>query len=236
MAFPIVLTPIPVPNGTTAATWDELIQTICQYVQGNVSATVSFFLQGTVAPNSNQGIFFNITNNRFETWNVATGAYIAISDFVVGDMKATLLNVDNTANGWVVMNGRTLTSIAGLTQIQFSNLQTLFGTGTGATLPNYSFTSALSGLPPQGTFSAISAALSAWTPAVGVVAGLTVNNPPTQADVQGIQNALEHADDSGTGVQTALTTALSAMELVLDTLSSAAGVTGPVWCVFVGYP
>ena len=234
--IPIVLTAIPVPNGTTAATWDDLVSTICKYVQGNISATVSFFIQGTVAPNSSQGLFFNTTSNRFEVWNVTTGSYIAISDFVVGDMKATYINSDDPADGWVIMNGRVLTAIPGLTQLQLSNLQTLFGTGSGATVPNFSFSSGVASLPASGTFSSIVSALTAWTPPVGAVKSLTVSNPPLQSEVQAIQNALEQADDSGTGLQSALTQTLNALETLLDSLNGVTTGGGPVWAIFVGYP
>ena len=139
-AIPLTLSALPVPAGIDVATIDELIQLICTYMEGEISTSVSFFLQGVNFPASDQGIFYNQTTNRFGAWNSTLGKYIPVSDLQVGDMKLSVVGGDDPANGWVQLDGRPVSDVAGLSQLQMSNLQTIYGANNN--LPKFDFVGA----------------------------------------------------------------------------------------------
>lgn len=122
-----MLTPLPVPANATAMNWNQLITLICQYIQGNISSSVSFFQQGSTPPPFNQGIFFNLVDNRFENWDQPSGGYIPISERSVGDVYQSFISGDVLTGGLVLLDGRAVNTVGGLTQNQANNLATLFG-------------------------------------------------------------------------------------------------------------
>jgi len=63
--IPITLTPIPVPVNIQAVNINDFLGIVCEYISGSISQNVSFFQQGATAPNSNQGIFYNTSTQRF---------------------------------------------------------------------------------------------------------------------------------------------------------------------------
>src|SRR5580700_4829719 len=181
--IPIVLTPLPAPADFQAMNWDQLIALVCQYIQGSISASVSFFNQGATPPTSNQGIFFNTLDNRFENWDTNQGAYIPISERQVGEIYPSFVGGDDIPNGLIVLDGRSIGSITGLSQQQLTNLQTLFG--ANASIPRLSSPPSFSGLPANGTFSALNN--PQIQPRPGAFAAITVNSPPQQQDVINIR-------------------------------------------------
>jgi hypothetical protein len=229
--IPIVLTPLPVPANAQAMNWDQLITLVCQYIQGSISASVSFFNQGSTSPTSNQGIFFNTLDNRFENWDTNQGSYIPISERQVGEIYPSFVGGDDIANGLVVLDGRSISSIAGLSQQQLTNLQTLFG--ANASIPLLSSPPSFSGLPPNGTFSGINN--PQIQPRPGAFSAITVNSPPQQQDVINIRTSAELLDDSTDTLQGAVANLISNAELILDALNGGTGST--VYNkIFVGYP
>ena len=232
--IPIYLTPIPVPVGVEAIDINGLLSIIAEYMTGQISQNVSFFIQGTVPPTSNQGIFYNTNTKRFEDWNSGYGAYTPISELQVGDMKAAYRQSDDVANGWVLLNGRAISSIVGITQIQKNNLDTLFPSAGTPTLPNLSFISGLSGLPASNAFSGINNPAS--TPTPGTIGALSVSSTYQQAEVQALRNNTETLSSSVNTLQLATASIQSASNTVLQSLLNVNSVTGPKWFVFCGYP
>jgi len=229
--IPITLTPIPVPVNIQAVNINDFLGIVCEYVSGSISQNVSFFQQGATAPNSNQGIFYNTSTQRFETWNSNNGVYQPITELQVGDLKAAFRTSDDTVNGWILLDGRIINAITGLTQAQNANLQNLFG--SGGSLPNFSFLGALSGLPPVGTFSGISN--TSISPAVGAIAALPVSSSYTQSEVQNLRNSTETLDESTNALQVTVSQIISNSETVLTSLQNTSTVTGAKWFVFCGY-
>lgn len=229
--IPIVFTPIPVPLTAEAMNWDQLIALVCQYIQGSISQSVSFFQQGSTAPVSNQGIFFNTTDNRFENWNPSQGAYIPISERTVGEIYPSFVGGDNLPNGLVVLDGRNINAIIGLSQQQRINLQTIFG--ANASIPLLSSPPSFSGLPVDGSFSGISN--PPVQPATGVFGNLTISDPPAQSEVIAIRTNAELLDGSTQANQGAIAQILGFSETILKSLNGSSGT--PIFNkIFVGYP
>lgn len=229
--IPITLTPIPVPVNIQAVNINDFLGIVCEYVSGSISQNVSFFLQGATAPNSDQGIFYNTSTQRFESWNSNIGAYQPLTELQVGDLKAAYRTSDDTVNGWILLDGRVINDITGLTQSQNSNLQNLFG--TGGSLPNFNFLGALNNLPPVGTFTGISNTQVA--PQVGVIGALPISSSYTQTEVQNLRNQTETLENSTNSLQKTVSQIISNTETVLDSLQNTSTVTGVKWFVFCGY-
>ncbi len=137
--IPIILTALPVPTGIQATDFNQLLALVAKYLQGSISTSVSFFLQGSNFPLSDQGIFYNQTTHQFGAWNASLGRYVPLTTLVVGDAKPSYVGGDDPVNGWIVLNGRNVNEVAGITQFQKANLETLFG---------------VSGIMPTQTFGA----------------------------------------------------------------------------------
>lgn len=231
-SIPITLSPIPVPVGVEAVDINGLLSIISEYMTGQISQNVSFFLQGTVPPNSNQGIFYNTSTKRFEDWNSSNGAYIPISELQVGDLKAALRQTDDVANGWILLNGRAINNITSLTQAQKSNLENLFG--IGGFLPNYTFLSGLSNLPASNAFTGISNPSS--TPTPGAIGSISISATYQQNEMQTLRNNTETLSGSVNTLQIATAAIQSASNAMLQSLLGVGTTFGPKWFVFCGYP
>lgn len=227
--IPITFSANTVPVGVKAVNINDLLTIISEYMTGQISQDVSFFIQGASAPAYNAGLFFNTTTQRFETWNGS--GYIPISELQVGDMKVALRSSDDTANGWVLLNGRPINNILTLTQIQRNNLNTLFASGA---LPNYTFLSGLSGLPSSGSFSSI--VNNAINPTTGTIGALTIGSSYSQSEIQAFRDNTEMLLSSTVNLQTATANIQSVAEQLLTSLNSSSAVIGPRWFVFCGYP
>lgn len=127
--IPIVITPLPVPVGAQALNINQLIALISKHLSASIDVdNVSFFLQGFVAPSSDQGLFFNKFSNQFQIWSSSQGKYIPVStDLQVGDAKLSFVSGDDVNAGWLVCNGRSVNSITGISNNQKQILITLFG-------------------------------------------------------------------------------------------------------------
>lgn len=229
--IPITLSPIPVPTGVEAVNINDLLSIISEYMTGQISTSVSFFIQNSVPPTSDQGIFYNTTTFRFERWNSVIGAYQPISEITVGDMKASLLQSDDVANGWILMNGRSIANVANITQVQKNNLLNLFPTGI---LPNYVFLSGLGSLPASNAFTSISN--PSITPTPGTVGSITISATYQQSEITTLRNNTETLLGSTNTLQIAVANIQDYTNAILQSLLGTSTVFGPKWFVFCGYP
>jgi hypothetical protein len=229
--IPITLTPIPVPVGIQAVNINDLLTIVSEYIGGQISANVSFFIQGDTPPTSDQGIFYNTNTLRFEDWSPASGAYVPISELQVGDMKAALRNQDDEGNGWILLDGRQIAAVPNLTQVQINNLNSLFPTGS---LPAFSFLSGLQGLPASGSISGISN--PTVQPVPGVIGGLTISSSYSQPEVQALRNNTEILENSTNALQNATSQIQARTEAMLSSLNNVGSNTSAKWFVFCGYP
>jgi len=230
-SIPITLIANPVPVGIQAFNVDELLSIISEYVTGSISQEVSFFITGATPPLNNQGLFYNTTTKRFESWNQSLGAYTPLSEIQVGDMKVALRQSDDLTNGWVLLDGRVINNIVDLTEQQKSNLITLFATGT---LPNYTFLSGLSGLPASNAFDNITN--DAINPVVGVIGNLPIGSTYNQSEVQGLRNNTEFLSTSVSNMHTTVGLIKNTSQTMLTSLVSTTTEFSPKWFVFAGYP
>lgn len=228
--IPIKLVNLPVPVGVEAADINQLLALMAQYLSGTISANVSFFLQGSNFPTSNQGIFYNQSTNRFGNWNTQLGKYINISDLQVGDVKPSYVAGDDPANGWVVLDGRKVANVPNLTQLQYSNLDMLF---SDKTLPNLPFLAGLNNPPAVGTFSSITQ--SAVQPVKGYIGSLAIDATYTQSQVAALRDASEQLDTSVNNLNTTVATMKSASEQLLASINSNVSTSGPWNKIFVGF-
>lgn len=225
--IPITFSPLTVPVSVQATNINELLTIIAQYLSGQISANVSFFQQGSNWPLSDQGIYFNQTTQQFGTWSTAQGKYLPVTDLIIGDMKSSFVAGDDTADGWIQLDGRAINAVTGITNDQKSALQSLFGT----TLPNYTFLSGLAGLPATTSFSGIVNPASA--PTADTVASLTIGGSYSQTEVAALRDNTATLAGSATAIQSALAQSIGYSEQVLASLN-AGGVAGPKWFVYVG--
>lgn len=230
--IPITLNANPVPVGIQAVNINDLLNIVAEYVSGTISQNVSFFIQGSTPPQSNQGIFYNTTTRRFEDWSSTAGAYLPITENSVGDLKVALSQVDDPANGWILLNGRSINSLSNITQLQKSNLETLFG--VNSSLPNYSFLGALVGLPSSGAFSAITN--NPIQPNVGAIGSINIGSTYDQTQITTLRNNTETLLGSTNNLQSVVSQVQATSDQVLNALLSGSAVLGPRWFVFCGYP
>ena len=230
--IPITLQSAPVNVGVAPADFNQLLALVAGNLTGFISGNVSFFAQGSVTPSSFiSALFYNTSQNLFYGWDTGNGAYLPITPFVQGDTKYTFVGGDNVNQGWIILNGRQVTAVPGVSARQLSVLQSLFG--ASGNLPTVSPLQALSNLPGSGAFSDITN--PAVAPAAGQFSGLTVSSPPQQSDVQATNSNCETLDASVQSVQEAVASVIAQSEAMLDALNGAGGPTMYA-AVFVGPP
>lgn len=218
--------------GVAPANFNQLLQLVASNLIAFISANVSFFFQGTVIPGSFvSSLFYNISNNLFYGWDTGTGKYQPITPFTQGDLKYTFFAGDNLNNGWVQCNGRSVNAVTGVSASQLAVLQSLFG--ASGSLPTITPIQSLVNLPGTGSFSGI--LNPAVNPPSGQFAGLTVNSPPQQSDVQATNQNAESLDESVISLQEAMASVLTQSEAVLDSLSGSS--TAPLYAdCYIGVP
>lgn len=231
--IPINLTPLPVPVGVQAANINQLFQLWSQFVEASINVdSVSFFVTGTVDPQSNTGLFFNAAQNQFKSWDAALGKYVPISSIQIGDTKLSFLAGDDIANGWLLCDGRGVQAITGLSQAQKVVVETLFG--VNGNIPDISPPNSIGSLPANGAIGNI--AVPAITPANGVIGGLPVSVVYNDAEVKALRDGTETLRDSTAALATATTQIRDAAEQIRDAVAGATTTTNAAWKVFVGYP
>jgi len=232
--IPITLTTLPVPVGIQALNINQLFQLWTNYVEASIdNSGFSFFLQGAIDPSTDVGLFFNTAANKFKVWNSSSGRYLPITDLQIGDSKISFVGGDELSSGWVVCDGRAISNIVGLSQIQKGNLQSLFGT-TG-NIPTLAAQAGITGLPAVTTASSI--AFPDITPANNVIGSLPFSAAYTATesealrdDTETLRDATQTLTDGVKNLQTVTTQFLSAVTAVQS--GSAFG----TWKIWAGYP
>ena len=137
--FPISLQASPVPTSLRVTNLTEFMQLVSQYVTGTVSADVTFFLQGSTLPTTNESvIFYQTATGLFYYWNDSLGAYYPTGlNIPLGQISFGYTNADMLSQGYVLAAGsRAIDSITGLSANQNANLHSLFGAGALIQVPN----------------------------------------------------------------------------------------------------
>lgn len=224
----------PVATDVRAADINELGTLIAQQLSAAMRADITFVPIVANDPATFDGqLIFNIPQNLFKSWDTGAGAYRAVTDAVVGDVKNSFVGSDSVATGWLVLNGRLLSDLVGLTTTQLDNLKGLFGTAADTRLPNVSPAN-VNGLPVGNAFGAIP-----WPtilPPAGTFDGLTFTAPnPTDAEVKTFAGDTELLETSLDGVFTLVKTIQAVCQQQLNAMNNAGA--PPLYAlVFCGYP
>lgn len=226
--IPVTLTPIAAATDFNAANINQLLEFIASHLSGAIRADVSFFLEVLVDPTSFvTNLIFNSTQGVFKYWNQGLGRYVTITDFIVGDIKHSFVSDDQVASGWVVLNGRQITAVPGLSELQIANLQSLF---PGGSLPTVVPVNGAN-LPAADSFSGISGV--EIDPADGVIAGLPITDPPTGPEVEALRDATETLRDSTADLAESTIAIRNASDALLEALRT--NTTPPMTAfIFVG--
>ena len=231
--IPINITPLPVPVGVQALNINQLFQLWSQFVEASIDlANVSFFIQGTVDPASDQGLFFNTNQNMFKVWSISQGKYLPISDIQVGDTKLSFVTGDDINNGWLVCDGRGVQTLTGISQAQKLNVEILFG--VNGSIPQLAPPQSMGNLPANGSIASIP--VPTITPAGGVIGGLPIGAVYAQGEVGALRDGTETLRSSAAALSVTTTRLRDATEQIRDAIAGATANTDAVWKVFVGYP
>ncbi len=201
---------------------------VAAHLAGTIRADVTFILTTLTDPTTFvTDLIFNTTQGVFKYWSSASGSYIPVTPFAIGDLKTSLAGADTIATGWVLLNGRTIASIPGLSTAQSAVLMTLFPSGTLPVIVPQNF----SAFPVNGSFSAIPAV--AVTPADGVIAALPFDDYYVRSEVEALRDDTETLRDSTAAVQSEIQQVKSVADSVLAALNNS---TPPLYSlVFIGF-
>lgn len=209
---------------------NQLGTLISQQLAGQIRADVSFILQTLNDPtNFITPLIFNTQQNVFKSWSTAAGAYIPVTQFAIGDVKDSFVGSDTLATGWVVLDGRKISAIPGLSGAQQAVLESFFG--VGGNLPIVAPQN-ISGLPSNGSFSGIPAATV--LPGNGVIGALPIGAAYSQGEVQALRNNTEILRDSTADVETEVEAIKAKSEELLEALNN--NTTPPLYALmFCGF-
>ncbi len=230
--FPVTLTWGPVAVPKTALDVNEFGALVTQQIAAQVRANVSFYYETSTDPSTFvTNVILNTTQGVFKIWNFSTGAYVPMTQFAVGDVKNSFIGLDSVATGWVLLDGRAITAIGGLSAVQQTNLNNLFPAGI---IPVVSSPNAV-GLPVGNAFGAIPQPV--MDPAAGAFAGQVFTNPPTDAELDIFADLTEELRGSVNGLRDyALTSTQIVSQQMLNALNGAAGTNRVYSLCFCGYP
>lgn len=231
--IPITLTPTPVPVGITYADINQLIQIVSRYMAAQISDDVTFVLTGAADPTAFVTLlFFNTTQGVWKYWDTGLGRYVAVTQFQPGDTKTTFLAGDQIQQGWVVLDGRAISAIQGISQNQAAILTTLFG--IGGSLPTVTPLTSLQGLPATGAISDIT--VSDIQPPTGQIGALPFGATYDPTQPQALGSNTETLRNSAEDLKTSVAAIQTQAEAMLAALNN--GTTGtPLYSlVFCGYP
>ncbi len=128
--IPITLQWGPVTADISALDINQLGTLFAAQLSGNIRADISFVLPVLFDPTAFvTQLIFNIPQNVFKSWNQNQGRYVPVSQYATGDTKYQFGGVDSVATGWVLVDGRAISAIPGLSFAQKTVLETLFGVG-----------------------------------------------------------------------------------------------------------
>lgn len=194
--IPITLTPGVAPTNIPIGNFQQLLAAICQYVAGNIRADVSFIQFVLNTPTTNVGpLIFNTNQGIFRYWDSNTGRYEAVQPYALGDIMNTVVGTDTVDTGWVVLNGRAITAIPGITTAQKAVLDGFF---PGGTLPDV-VPANVSNLPAEDSFSGITKPVV--LPADGVIGALPISASYDELEVEALRDATEVLRDATASVE-----------------------------------
>lgn len=131
--LPIAFTYTPVSGPVRALDINQLLALIASQLVGEVDSAFAGLSQLDFIPTVRQGLIFHTPSQLFYVWDDTAGKYVPLTQpLAFGDVKLSFVAGDEPAEGFVVLDGRTISGIAGLASYQLSALTSLFGT----TLPN----------------------------------------------------------------------------------------------------
>ena len=230
--IPISLTPLPTPTGIEYSTIDQLLTIIANYLSGQISTDVSFFTQSASDPTSYvTALVYNTSQNVFKGWDTGTGSYLPITPFQYGDVKNSFVAGDEVSNGWLELNGRTITSIQGLSLRQGQVLAQLFPAGT---LPTVTPLQNLSGLPQNTSFSGIN--IPSIAPPQNQIGNLPFSGSYVTIESQNLAQNTETLRDSTATLNTAVTSIRNVAESLLNAMNGGNSSATLYAKVFIGYP
>ena len=229
--IPISLQAVPVPVGIQAATIDQLLTVISQYISGSISADVSFFTQGASDPTQFvTPLFYNTNQNIFKGWDTGTGSYLPITEHLPGDTKNSFVDGDEISDGWIKLDGRQNSSVSGLSLRQQSILTQLFPSGT---IPVVAAFAGLVGMPMSGAFSAVS--LPDVNPPQNQIANLPFSGTYSATESQNLASNTETLRTSAVTINDGAKSIRDNAEKMLDALNGTSST--PLYAkVFIGYP
>ncbi len=231
--IPIILSPQPAPNTTVPADFNQLVTAICGYVAASINQNVGFFTYGNVDPGVFTTVmFFNRAQGIWKYWDVGTGSYQAVTQFRIGDRKSSYNLGDEVQGGWIVLNGRAIDAVSGISLNQKLALESLFG--ANGVLPLVRSLDGFNNMPPNGSFSAINNPDVA--PAAGVIGGLPFDPTYQSAQVANLATNTETLRGSASTTQAALANSLAKSEAMLQSINGAPTDAKTQVKVFCGYP
>ena len=137
--IPITFRAVPLATPVRAVNIDQLLQIIAQQLSGEVDGAFAGLPQLATLPTYDQGLVYNTTSRAFYAWSTAQSKYVPITTVpLLGEVKLTYRINDEPATGYVVLDGRPIASISGLSETQATNAAGLFGT----TLPSLTISGA----------------------------------------------------------------------------------------------
>jgi hypothetical protein len=193
---------------------NQLGTLIAQQMSAAMRADVTFIPQLIADPATFQGqLIFNIVQRIFKGWDAGTGTYKAVTEYAIGDTKTSFVGNDTISTGWVVLDGRLISSITGITGAQQAALESIFG--VGASLPTV-IPQNISGLPDINAFGNIP-----WPPiipAAGVIGGITFTNPVVDTEAKALADQTELLRDTVNNVQQEIQASSAVSQSVLSAL------------------
>lgn len=231
-AIPLSLTWTPLTVPVNALDINQLGIIVCRQIRGQVDMEgQTTVYTGSVNPLQNVGIFFNTVAQQFMVWDVGTAKYIPMSGDRLGDTKDTYITGDEVAQGWIVLDGRTIAEIPGISSTQRSFLVDLFGT----TLPVVNSIRQISGLPVNGSISGIS--VPSTVPDTGVIDSLPIGETYSQSEVGALRDSTGDLRDSTEVTADALRQLRDKTEAIRDAIAGSTSSIGALSTkIFVGYP
>lgn len=230
--LPITMSWGPVVADVSALNINQLGELISRQLAGAVRADVSFYLEVLFDPTSfATNLIYNSTQQVWKAWNQNTGTYVPLQTFQLGDVKNTYVGTDQLSVGWVILNGRALTAVPGITTAQLNVLKDFFGTAPGTLLPNVTPMN-LGGLPGSALFSDIPKAIV--DPADGVIGALPIGAGYSQSEVEALRDNTEILRDSTEEVENQVSGVQDACDDLLQALRTPNN--PPLYAaIFVGY-
>lgn len=228
----LVASPLP-PNFSVVGP-DGFLQALIRYVQVVIPGTFTGVIRGTIDPSNDQGLFYNSLQRVFKDWDVGTGRYQPVTDLSLTEEKVFYTPGDDLVKGWVVLNGRTINSITGLSVLQKQVLESVFG--PGGSLPNRIVLGAFSNLPANGAFGGIT--IEDILPANGEIAALTFDTPhPTKEQTEALRDKTEVLRDSAAALKDDTVAIRDVAEQLLDSVRASASATVTAYAkIWVGFP